>query len=252
MGNQQFQENKARYSLAFEYVIVIMLITTGFAKLPPETVRALESIHPHYTKIGSTDRLALYQSIVSSTIMYLFREPICIGLPESGPLAPIRQIAAYLHDAGSDYREWRRTTIRALEKNSAKQQLQDEKQKLLQKLCSQIQQHLFSLTSTNMTLAAQATLMSILSAAADLQHTMLLQKAQYKVHFFRNQDRAEVLYDENKMDAINDDAMDEESFVDRKFDFCVFPLLEKFGDEVGENLEVRNVLLKARVCCGVG
>ncbi|KAF2463459.1 uncharacterized protein BDR25DRAFT_307750 [Lindgomyces ingoldianus] len=222
-----------------------------FNNVPRETARALELISVHYNKIGLTNRLAFYQAMISSNLMHLFREPICIGLPETGPLAPIRQLATSMHDTGSEYREWRRTTIRALEKSPARQQLQQEKERLLHNISSQIQHQLFSVTSTNLTPQAQLSLLGILNAAADLQHVLLLQKAQYKVHFFRDQECGRVSFDESRMDSINDNDMDDD-FIDRKFCFCVFPLLEKFGDEAGENVDVRNVLLKARVCCGVG
>jgi hypothetical protein len=57
------------------------------------------------------------------------------------------------------------------------------------------------------------------------------------------------------MEIINDvDDMDDDgdTRIERIFSFCVFPCLEKFGDEFGEKVDVRNVLLKAKVCCGVG
>jgi hypothetical protein len=59
------------------------------------------------------------------------------------------------------------------------------------------------------------------------------------------------------MESVNDldNMVDDDGDVDpsdRQFLFCVFPCLEKFGDEWGENSQVSNVLLKARVCCGVG
>jgi hypothetical protein len=48
-------------------------------------------------------------------------------------------------------------------------------------------------------------------------------------------------------------SMDEDDDLGRRqFMFCVTPCLEKYGDEWGENAEVVNVLLRARVCCGVG
>ncbi|ORY11640.1 hypothetical protein BCR34DRAFT_565015 [Clohesyomyces aquaticus] len=226
-------------------------IKLDFANVSRETARALEMINSNYARIDLTDRLAFYQAIVSSNLMHIFGEPICIGLPETGPLAPIRQLAMFIQDNGPEFREWRRATIRVLEKSPTCQQLRQEKERMLHNMSSQIQHHLFAVTSINMTPQAQASLVAILNAAAELQTMLLLQKAHYKVHFFRDEECGGVYFDEARMESVNDE-MDEDVFEDRSFSFCVFPLLEKFGDEVGENLEVRNVLLKARVCCGVG
>lgn len=223
------------------------------SSIPTETVRALEAISPVYKTIDPTDRLALYQALISSAMMHIFREPIIVGLPETGPLAPIRQLAAYIHNTGADFREWRRTTIRSLEKSEAKHTLHQEKVKLVHRLSSEVGHQLFTLTSINLTQNAQSTLMGMLNATADFQHTLLLQKAQYRLHFFNGQEGH--LFDEGRMESVNDldGGLDEDGdVVQRRFAFCVFPCLEKFGDEYGENTEVRNVLLKARVCCGVG
>jgi hypothetical protein len=142
--------------------------------------------------------------------MHLFREPICIGLPDSGPLAPIRQLALSIQGAGPEFREWRRITVRILEKSSASQQLQEEKERIIQSMSSQIQHQLFSITSTSLTPPAQLTLIAILNAAVDLQNTLLLQRAQYTVHFFREEDCGRIHFDEARMESINDD-------MDKKF-----------------------------------
>jgi hypothetical protein len=225
------------------------------SNISSETAEALRLIHPDYTKIDHTDRLAFYQSIVASTLMRLFREPVMIGLPETGPLAHIRQLAVFIHDSGPEYREWRRTTIRALEKSEAQQSVREERDRVLRRLAVDIERQLRELTSTKLSSTAQVALVTMLRDAADLQHTLMLQKAQYQVHYYRHQADGNVIFDDNRMEPVNDvDTMDDDgdTFTERKFTFCVFPCLEKFGDEFGEKMEVRNVLLKARVCCGVG
>ncbi|KAF2689194.1 hypothetical protein K458DRAFT_400001 [Lentithecium fluviatile CBS 122367] len=221
------------------------------SNVPPETAKALEEIVPAYRSIDPSDRLALYQALISSAMMNIFREPIIVGLPESGPLASMRQIAAYIYDADADYCDWRRTTIRSLEKSNAKGMLREEQERLTHRLSNEIGHHLFTLTSMNLTPNAQTTLAGILDAAAGLQNTLLLQKAQYRLLFFRNQNDQEVRFDEERMDSINnlDNGMDDDMAIDRRFAFCVFPCLEKSGDEYGEHADVRNVLLKASICC---
>lgn len=226
-----------------------------FRNVSSDIAEALRIIYPKYETITSSDRLAFYQSIIANTLMQIFREPTCVGLPQVGPLATIRQLATYIHDAGSEYREWRRTTIRALEKSEARHELQQEREKQLHRTADYIRDQLFSVTSASLAPSAQVSLLSILHAAADLQHTLLLQKAQYKILFFCRNEVSEIIFDEERMESVNDiDSMDEDDDTSSQqgFAFCVFPCLEKFGDEFGEKTEVRNVLLKARVCSGVG
>jgi hypothetical protein len=224
------------------------------SSVPPETAKALEAISPSYRKIDTSNRLALYQALISSSMMHIFRESIVVGLPETGPLASVRQVAAHIHDAGASYREWCRTTIQSLKRSDAEQILLQERERLTHRLCSEIGHQLFTLTSMNLTPAAQITLENILHTAADLQNTLLLQKAQYRVLFFRNQGDAEIRYDDHKMESINDfdTSIDDDPITEHKFSFCVFPCLEKFGDEYGEHANVQNVLLKASVCCETG
>ena len=223
------------------------------SSVPPGTAKALEAISPSYNEIDALNRLQLYQALISNSMMHFFREPIVVGLPQTGPLSSIRQAAAYIHEAGDSYREWRRTTSQSLQKGYAQQILQEERERLTHRLSGEIGHQLFTLTSMNLTPAAQTTLEGILHTAADLQNTLLLQKAEYRVVFFRRQEDEEIGFDDHKMETINDlDTSMDDVGIERKFSFCVFPCLEKFGDEYGEHANVRNVLLKASVCCDVG
>lgn len=222
-----------------------------FSNVPVDTLRALRAIHPYYAAIDSTDRLAFYQALLSNGIMPIFQEQLCVGLPDSGSLSSIRQLGPYIEGAGSDYREWRRTTIRALERSEAKQILEREREKLVHRIAGDIQHQFFSITSVNLPSQAQTSLISILNVAIDLQQMLLMQKAQYHIEFFRNQEAKEIVsFDDERMEPVNDIDGDGDVLVERRFfSFCVFPCLEKFGDEFGEKTDVRNILLKARVCC---
>jgi hypothetical protein len=223
--------------------------------LPVETVNALRSLTPTYELIEKTDRLALYQGLVSSALMQVFEEPLVVGLPLAGPLATIRLFAEGIQDKGSEYREWRRATIRAIEKSKVCRSLEQGKSDFLHTIAGEIAHLLFTLTSVNLTSAAQSALEAILNATADLQRTLALQKARYQVLFFHhaksNEDSG---FDDRRMESDQDlDSMDEhDGLPERQFLFCVFPCLEKFGNEWGEDEDMGNVLLKARVCCGVG
>ncbi len=221
--------------------------------LPMQTIKALTSITPDYESIKGADRLALYQAILSSTLMHIFQEPIIVGLPTTGPLAAIRHSAEVIRSSGADYHKWRRVTIRAMEKGQARHTLDEAKEKILHQLAADIEHLLFTLTSTNLAPTAQTSLIDILKASSDLQRTLALQKAQYDIVYFHVQEGTDVEFDDRKMESINDlDSMideDGDTLIERNFFFCVFPCLEKFGDEWGEHPETSNVLMKASVCC---
>jgi hypothetical protein len=230
-------------------------------KLVPGSARrdvaeSFEAIYPRYSAMNPSDRLPFYQSIIANALMHIFRENVCVGLPTSGPLASLRQVAAYVREAGPEYRAWRRATIRALEKSEAHNTLQQERAAMLHRMLADIEHQFFSVTSTKLTPNAQTSLLAILQTAADMHHTLLLQKAQYQLHFFRHEGPQGSDFDAERMESVNDfdDEPDDDndSASGRTFSFCVFPSLEKYGDEFGEKMGVRNVLLRARVCSGVG
>ncbi|KAH7090458.1 hypothetical protein FB567DRAFT_558690 [Paraphoma chrysanthemicola] len=194
-------------------------------------------------------------ALVSHALMQILDEPIVLGLSASGPLAAAKVFAESIQDTGVEYTEWRRATIRAIDHSKAAELVHEEKNKALQNIAGEITDLLGTLTSVTISPNTQSTLLGILSTAADLQRTLAQQKARYQVLFFRSIDGADPAFDKHRMDSINDldDDMDDDAKVaGNEFLFCVFPCLQKFGDERGENLDVSNILLKARVCCGVG
>lgn len=224
-------------------------------ELPPETVEVLRSISPRYDEVETTERLALYQAIISNALVRILEEPIVVG-SRTGPLAIFTQFSddMYATSTTPEYREWRRATVRLVENNHAFQTLQQAREQTLFITAKELEHILFTLTSASLTPSAHAALISVLGAAADLQRTLVLQKARYQLLFYRDQAPDHTEYNERKMESVNADSTDEDGDMctDRRFLFCVFPGLEKFGDEFGERANISNILLKATVCCGVG
>ena len=227
----------------------------NLSNLPKETAEVLSALNPRYmTNIQSTDKLALYQAIVSTSLIRILDNSIVFGLPSIGPLAALRQIAEHTQHLGPTYREWVRATIQLLERSEANGEIKKENEASLHRLTGEITHVLFTLTSVSLAPNAQSTLAGILKDAVDLQRTLALQKARYQLPFFRCQD-GNMRFDDRTMEAVNDidPAMEDDTDmnVDRTFLFCAFPGLIKYGDEWGEHSEMSNVLLKARVCSGV-
>lgn len=222
--------------------------------LPVETLKTLRSLTPAFETIEKTDRLALLQALVVDALVPVLEEPFIIGLAHVGPLSAIRAFAEGIRKDSSEYCEWSRATIRAIEKSDMAVSLEQGKSEALHKIVGEVIHVLFTLTAISLAPAAQSALVSILHTAADLQHKMALQKARYQVLFFRNQEgRHPCAFDHGRMEPLNDlDNMiddDNDGAHEARFLFCVFPCLEKFGDEVGDHMDVSNVLLKGQVYC---
>jgi len=222
--------------------------------LPVETLKALRSLTPYFDTVDKTDKLALLQALVVDALMPILEEPLMVGLSRVGPLSAIRELAEGIREENPECCEWRRATIRAVEKSDMATSLEQGKSEALHKIAGEIAHLLFTLTSVSLAPAPQSALVSILHTAAELQRTMALQKARYQVLFFRNQEgRQPCAFDAVRMEPMNDlDNMiddDGDAVHETRFLFCVFPCLEKFGDEVGDHMDVSNVLLKGQVCC---
>lgn len=223
--------------------------------LPETIIRLLRTIKIEYEKIEGADKLALYQAVVSHILMRIFNEPMIVGMPERGLWADVREFSLCIRDVGTDFHEWRRTTLRTLEKSDKAPILAQWKAEELQKLSYELERIMLSIASTELTSSARATLVGILNTAVELKRTLCMQKARYRVFFFDAEGQRHN-FDTRMMEAINDLEynMDENGghLTEREFLYCVFPCLEKIRDDIEIHPELGNIVFKARVCCGVG
>ena len=103
-------------------------------------------------------------------------------------------------------------------------------------------------SGVNLTETSQGSIIGILQTAVELQKIFLTQKAEYVITLVMEPSSQNgATFDGSRMEFVNQE--EEEDTTQSKIAFFVFPVLEKYGDESGENLSVRNVLLKARVFC---
>ncbi|KAF2748931.1 hypothetical protein M011DRAFT_475691 [Sporormia fimetaria CBS 119925] len=217
----------------------------------PETARLLERMNPRITIPASQNRLPFLQAVVSHTLVSIFNEDICIGLPGGGPWSSARQLSRLLQDAGPVYQEWRRATVRAIEIGEAKHVVHQQKESLIQSLSESIERHLVSLTTTPFVPDTRTSLAAIVREAAELQQSLLLQKARYTMDYFTHRGHQVLEFDPKRMESVNeldDDSDDDiDMFASRQMSLCIFPCLEKYGNEMGDRSDLRNVLLRAKV-----
>jgi hypothetical protein len=227
-----------------------------FNSISHETVAVLRSIKLDFENIDGPDKLALYQAIVSHMLMQIFNELVVVGMPGQGTFVGVEKLCLGLQDTGPEFREWRRATVRAIEQSELRKELLQERASELQILADKLERTLLSITTTKLTANARLAILGIFNSAADLQRTLCLQKAEYRVCFLASTDTKESHLTSRTMEPVNDVeyTIDEgsDAYIHRKFMFCVFPALEKLSDEVGDHRETGDVIFKARVCCGVG
>lgn len=218
--------------------------------LPEASVRVLRSIKDDYTSIDGADKLPLYQAVVSRVLVRVFSEPLIVGMPDEGIYAGLRAFAESTQHEAAGLREWRRVTLQVIERSTQAATTRSWRNEWLESLAGELESIMSSISSTDITSSARAALIGILTAAADLQRTLYLQKAGYNIIFFDALDGKYHHFDDRAMEPINDpeEGMDEDSepYTQREFAFCIFPCLEKIGNDV------EHIVFKARVCCGVG
>ena len=124
--------------------------------------------------------------------------------------------------------------------------LDEQTQLLIRGIANEIQEIMTDVSGVNLTETSQGSIIGILQTAVELQKIFLTQKAEYVITLvMESSPQNEATFDGSRMEFVNQ----EEDTTQSKVAFLVFPVLEKYGDESGENLSVRNVLLKARVFC---
>lgn len=217
--------------------------------LPETNAKMLRSIKSDYQRIDEADKFALYQAIVSRILMQVFKEPFCVGMPDHGIYIGLKTLCKDAWHHRTELHEWRRTTIRMIEKSKQVETIDGWRDQKLHALADECEAIMRLISSTGLTSSARSALVSIMMLAANFQRTLLLQKAEYSVDFFDALDKQDHCVDQLAMEPVNDvENFAEEcndSDAQRRFNFCVFPCLKKVQD----NSET--IVSRARVCCSV-
>ncbi|KAH6618796.1 hypothetical protein C7974DRAFT_37353 [Boeremia exigua] len=219
----------------------------SFDNLPNTTIQTLRSIKVKYEETDGAEKLALYQAIVSRTLMHIFEEPLVVGMPDQGVFAGLRAFFEGTQHVGAE--SWRRATLLVVERSVQMATIRDWRDKKVDMLASELEATMRSISSTDLTTSARAALIGILKSTADLQWTLCMQRAKYCVVFLDALHDKHRLFDDRAMEPVNDleySLGDGVELGQRGSVFCVFPSLEKIENGI------TNIVFKARVCRGVG
>jgi hypothetical protein len=217
--------------------------------LPEAVAPMLRSIKADYQTINEADKLAFYQAIVSRILVQVLEEPLCVGMPDHGIYIGLKTLCKDARHHRTELREWRRTTIRMIEKSKQAETVDSWRDQKLHALADDCEAIMRLISSTGLTSSARSALVGIMMLAAKLQRILLLQKAEYSVVFFDALDKQDYRVDYLTMEPVNDveDFAEEwnDSDAQRRFNFCVFPCLRKVQDDL------ETTVFRARVCCSV-
>ncbi|KAI6890636.1 hypothetical protein KC334_g14618, partial [Hortaea werneckii] len=137
------------------------------------------------------------------------------------------------------YGKWRSATIEALGQSAA---FQDLLQKANEGVAESIGHSLYKLTEIEAGEGGKTSLIGIIKRAASLAHLFSFQQAQYQFIL----PNPGTPFDAQTMEDIAEDGEELSSSV---ISCVTFPSIIKSGDECGDNIHLRNVIMKSRVLC---
>ncbi|KAK3068980.1 hypothetical protein LTR53_013045, partial [Teratosphaeriaceae sp. CCFEE 6253] len=203
-------------------------------------------LRPMYAAYEPSLKLVMYQATAVCLFMDIFNDESLYGLPADLPWrTALREAVNKLEHVLSPgaHNKWRAVTVDVIRQSDGTQDYIDTAAKTLaEKVCSV----LTALTQVEGNVARLATMTGIAKRAIELQHLFRVQRARYQ---FDLPSTSDLFYGE-VMENISVD-IDAESPLDsgRVVKCATFPSVMKIGDELGDNVHLTNVIVKAKVVC---
>jgi hypothetical protein len=192
-----------------------------------------------YTPFDPSAKLAVYQATAVVLLMDVFTEALLFGMPSD------QEWCKHIFWTAGDlerqltpmaFNKWRAATLEAIQHSAGFDAMV---QSAVARMTETISRALGKLTDTEPNVAA---LSGIVKRAVSLAHIFRLQRARYD---FCLPSPTEA-FDPSTME----DALDRsDGIADSTVRCATFPGVLKFGDEYGDNLHLRNVIVKAKVLC---
>ena len=202
----------------------------------------LGCLQPVYRKFDSAAKLPIYQATVACYLMEILDEPYLFGIQGQRDWGKrLKQAAESLRTIfGPDtYHRWRAMTFDTLrQSDSIKEPVESAASGISEMICITLE----AVTDVDESETRLPSLKAIIQRVISLAHLIRVQRAQYE---FVLPSPGEA-FDPLSMDDISD-IIDSES--EQHVRCAAFPALIKVGDEEGDELEPRNVVVKARVLC---
>lgn len=217
------------------------------------TLRDLGELVPLYEGLAQSSKVYLLQSIVSRILVERIFSAYFVGLSteQEEQLRRTEEIMASFGSIGS-VNVWRSLTLSILKKE-ATSSLEEQTASVVDNVANAITSILGSITtdtiaSTTPSLEArEQVLRQLINSAINLSRLLVVQKAVFEVWMPGIVPHQHITFDHSTMEDIGGE--DEESLFQRDICCVTFPGIIKRGDEIGAQLQFRNVIAKAKVLC---
>lgn len=204
--------------------------------------RHLAHLKPVYARWRSENKLAIFQATVVCIMMDVFEEPLLYGMPPDEEWAvSIRKMATEMSNVlePAQFNKWRATTLDSVRNSEPMGPAVD---RAARQLAGNACVALDGITDLDRVEAKVASLQSTIKRAITLAHLFRIQRSQFEV-------KLPTLNDPFDPETMENTAFDSDAQAGSALSCAVFPAVLKMGDERGENIQWRNVVLKARVLC---
>ncbi|EME49733.1 hypothetical protein DOTSEDRAFT_68492 [Dothistroma septosporum NZE10] len=208
--------------------------------------RHLDYLGPIFQRFESSIRLAAFQATVASYMMEIFDDALLFGTPSKGEWQKgIKMAMKTLPEVLSPvaFNRWRAMTVDTLgqcKDGDMRESVEAASRSMSKKICDTLN----VLTEANESEARITSLDAILKRAVSLTHLFRVQRARYEFAL----PRPGATFDPSVMEDISVES--DGGPVPQGIRCAVWPCVSKYGDEDGNNMELSNVVVRARVLCG--
>jgi activating signal cointegrator complex subunit 1 len=213
-----------------------------------ETRELMLELVPTYESQVASAKVHLIQSLVSRLLVTSIFNSYFVGLPEDRA-TELRNLEQYLCSVtgdGGKVNLWRSTTLVVLRSASA-EQLQSTTDAITDSIILKMNAIMNDISDVSSTEARDQSLRALITSAIDLSRLLRVQKAIFRPIMPVIEAHQINAFDPEIMEDIGGE--DEDSLEGREIRCVTFPGMVKEGDESGEQIQLRNVISKARVLC---
>ncbi|KAG9589642.1 hypothetical protein KCU86_g8742, partial [Aureobasidium melanogenum] len=199
-----------------------------------------------YATFDTSIKIFTFQATVLYLLMPIF-DTYFFGLPEE--LKGLDTAAWEMESLTTAFNEWRAMTYEFLRQsdNDLKKRCQISQAKAQAQIVEQICKTMSALTGSTISEEHKRTLSTLVEHAVSLSQVLGSQRATYRCFLPQVIDRGAIEFESTTMENLMDDQ--ESDGIAKDVKCVVSPALIKQGGERGEDMEVENVLVKAKVLC---
>lgn len=206
--------------------------------------KQLEYLRPLFESFESSMKLSSIQAVTACYMMEIFEEPLLFGMPTDEEWRKsIKRAAETLPAvmAPASFNKWRAVTLEAIKQSAdISQSLASASQSMSEMICITLN----TLTDMEESQSRVSSLNAIVKRTVSLAHSFRVQRAQYEFSL----PSPGASYDP---DVMEDDSLEGDDAAECGIRCATFPSVVKRGDEDGDNEQLSNVVVKAKVRCKI-